>query len=91
MMSCEDPQQNIRINTTNAVCPIGEATGKKNIREKKRSGAIRGRLGSRQPGNRSCRRIVHSGSNEDAMRRRLRVIDYPQPGGEVLRGGFLSW
>ena len=34
-MSCEDPKQNIRMNTTNAVCPIGETTGKKNIRDTK--------------------------------------------------------
>ena len=34
-MSCQDPTQNIRINTTNAVCPIGETTGKKNIHESK--------------------------------------------------------
>jgi len=34
-MSCECSKQNIRMNTTNAVCPIGEATGKKNIRESK--------------------------------------------------------
>ncbi len=32
-MSCEDSKQNIRINISNAVCPIGETTGKKNIRE----------------------------------------------------------
>jgi len=35
MMSCEDQKQNMRMNTTNAVCPIGEATGKKNISESK--------------------------------------------------------
>ena len=34
-MSCENLKQSIRMNTTNAVCPIGEATGKKNIRESK--------------------------------------------------------
>ena len=34
-MSCQDPKQNISMNTTNAVCPIGEATGKKNICESK--------------------------------------------------------
>lgn len=34
-MSCEDSKQNLRMNTTNAVCPIGEATGKKKIRESK--------------------------------------------------------
>ena len=32
-MSCQKAQQNIPITTTNAVCPIGEATGKKNISE----------------------------------------------------------
>lgn len=34
-MSCQDSKQNIRLNTTSAVCPIGESTGKKNIRESK--------------------------------------------------------
>jgi hypothetical protein len=34
-MSCEDPKQNIRMNTTNSICPIGETTGKKNISESK--------------------------------------------------------
>ncbi len=27
-MSCENSHQSIRLNKTNAVCPIGEATGK---------------------------------------------------------------
>ncbi|MEJ2170111.1 MAG: hypothetical protein P8X90_31815 [Desulfobacterales bacterium] len=34
-MSCKETQQNIPITTTSAVCPIGEATGKRNIRESK--------------------------------------------------------
>jgi len=34
-MNYEDSKQNIRMNTTNAVCPIGETTGKKNISESK--------------------------------------------------------
>ena len=34
-MSCKDTQQNITITTTSAICPIGEATGKRNIAEAK--------------------------------------------------------
>lgn len=34
-MSCKEIQQNIPITTTSAVCPIGEATGKRNISESK--------------------------------------------------------
>ena len=34
-MSCQKTQLNIPITTTNAVCPIGETTGKKNISESK--------------------------------------------------------
>jgi hypothetical protein len=34
-MSCADLKQNIRMNPTNAVCPIGEVTGKKNMRASK--------------------------------------------------------
>ncbi len=35
MMSCGETKQNIRMNTTKAVCPIGETTGEKNIIESK--------------------------------------------------------
>lgn len=34
-MRCKDPKRNIQVNTTNAVCPIGETTGKRNISESK--------------------------------------------------------
>lgn len=34
-MSCQNTQQNTTITTTSAICPIGEATGKKNISESK--------------------------------------------------------
>lgn len=34
-MICSDTQQNVRLTTTNAVCPIGEATGERNISESK--------------------------------------------------------
>lgn len=34
-MSCKNTKQNLRVNTTNAVCPIGEATGNRNISESK--------------------------------------------------------
>ncbi len=34
-MNCEKSTQTIRTKTTSAVCPIGEATGKKNIAESK--------------------------------------------------------
>jgi len=33
-MHCYDPKQKITMTTTSAVCPIGEITGKKNIRER---------------------------------------------------------
>lgn len=32
-MSCQDVTQTIQMNTTRAVCPVGESTGQKNIRE----------------------------------------------------------
>jgi uncharacterized metal-binding protein len=34
-MSSVDPKKTIQLNTTNAICPIGEITGKKNISESK--------------------------------------------------------
>ena len=34
-MSIVDPKKSIQLNTTNATCPIGEITGKKNISESK--------------------------------------------------------
>jgi len=34
-MSSVDPKKSIQLNTTNAICPIGEITGKKNISESK--------------------------------------------------------
>ena len=34
-MSCVDNKVAVQLNTTNATCPIGEMTGKKNIRESK--------------------------------------------------------
>ena len=34
-MSSVDPKKTIQMNTTNAICPIGEITGKKNISESK--------------------------------------------------------
>jgi uncharacterized metal-binding protein len=34
-MSIVDPEKSIQLNTTNAICPIGEITGKKNISESK--------------------------------------------------------
>ena len=34
-MSIVDPKNTIQLNTTNAICPIGEITGKKNISESK--------------------------------------------------------
>jgi len=34
-MSIVDPNKTIQLNTTNAICPIGEMTGKKNIDESK--------------------------------------------------------
>lgn len=72
-MHCKDTQEKITMTTTSAVCPIGEITGK----GKKRGRTIRGQLGSLQSGRSSCLRIVRTGSNEDAMRRRMRVVDHP--------------
>jgi len=34
-MSIVDPKKSIQLNTTNAICPIGEITGKINISESK--------------------------------------------------------
>lgn len=34
-MSCKDAKETVRMTTTKAVCPIGEITGRKNIRESK--------------------------------------------------------
>ena len=34
-MSCADNKVAVQLNTTNATCPIGETTGKKNISESK--------------------------------------------------------
>jgi len=34
-MSDLDPRETVQLNTTNAICPIGEITGKKNISESK--------------------------------------------------------
>lgn len=34
-MNCENATKTVRMNTTKAVCPIGEITGKQNIRESK--------------------------------------------------------
>ena len=34
-MGSVNPKKTIQLNTTNAICPIGEITGKKNISESK--------------------------------------------------------
>lgn len=34
-MNCEDVKKTVQVNTTKAVCPIGEITGRKNISESK--------------------------------------------------------
>jgi len=34
-MRCADPMNTVRVNNTNAICPIGESTGKKNASESK--------------------------------------------------------